>query len=75
MMTPHLVFTECLLLEKLLKEGQGEQTLNINMVYRRAMARILMLIIKAKMVMMVTISIHEDINANNDNIRSWNSNL
>ena len=51
-MTPHLVFTECLLLEKLLKEGQGEQTLNINMVYRRAMARILMLIIKAKMVMM-----------------------
>ena len=75
MMTPHLVFTECLLLEKLLKEGQGEQTLNINMVYRRAMARILMLIIKAKMVMMVTISIHEDLNAYHENIKSWNSNL
>ena len=39
------------------------------------MARILMLIIKAKMVMMVTISIHEDINANHENIKSWNSNL
>ena len=60
MMTPHLVFTECLLLEKLLKEGQGEQTLNINMVYREAMARILMLFITAKMVMMMTIPIHEE---------------
>ena len=74
-MTPHLVFTECLLLEKLLKEGQGEQTLNINMVYRRAMARILMLIIKAKMLMMMTIPIHEDVNTNSENIKSWNSNL
>ena len=74
-MAPHLVFTKCLLLEKLLKEGQGEQTLNINMVYRRAMARILMLIIKAKMLMIMTIPIHEDVNTNSENIKSWNSNL
>ena len=39
------------------------------------MARILMLFIKAKMEMMMTIPIHEDVNTNSENIKSWNSNL